>query len=78
MFGFSYLEIALMLLGFSIVLQTVTAGLILTAMSRAKKSDERMDAVDSHIAEVDKTAQKTLAKATAANFAAAGILELDA
>ena len=64
-------HIILILIGFSTLIQAVTAGLIITVLAKGKKSDEK-------IAQLDGVAQKTLAKATAANFAAAGLLELDA
>ena len=65
------LQIILVLLGFSTMLQALTAGLVVTAIYRAKESEQ-------HLAKQDEVAEKTLQTATSAKFAAAGILELDA
>ena len=70
-FNLTELELILILLGFSTTLQALTAGLIFVAMKRAKESDRKL-------AVVDAVANKTYEKAKAANFAAAGLLELDA
>ena len=72
---FTTLEIILALLGFSTALQALTAGLIFMVLKRAKASDTTRD---KQFVKQDQIAEKTLQKALAANFAAAGLLELDA